>query len=270
MSEQILHGTWPIYPFADHFFGTVQADGQHPRVAAVACHNGDAVLLSLVGYDTSVSAVLAKLWLREAVPFQTAPGIRWEGPHQFHRRTEKYKQISTPLDGTKEVHYLALPSSTHIGEGILHPPDLPDPSKKRPDEIEVKVDRTRFVLGNWNEDTPAERSFLGTLYGMRVLFLHKDAQHPDWPHVWANEIWERGCLHKLIQPVKHALGVRAWALSDDLVAWGRMIGEGTRDGWLPWDRQFFREQMLTVPFQHSEPQTSPDDERVLAGASMSR
>src|SRR5262249_12926622 len=98
----------------------------------------------------------------------------------------------------------------------------------------AKIDRTRFVLGNWNEEYPHERSFLGTLYGMRVLFLHKDEEHPEWPHIWANELWQRGTVRKLIQPLKYALGMKAWVLSDDLKAWGRIIGDGTREGWLPW------------------------------------
>ena len=62
-------GTWPVRMHADRFFGTVKADGQHPRVAGLACYKGDVVAISLVGYDTSISAVLASLWLRESVPF---------------------------------------------------------------------------------------------------------------------------------------------------------------------------------------------------------
>ena len=61
-------GTWPVRMHADRFFGTVKADGQHPRVAGLACYKGDIVAISLVGYDTSVSAVLASLWLRQSVP----------------------------------------------------------------------------------------------------------------------------------------------------------------------------------------------------------
>ncbi len=103
-----------------------------------------------------------------------------------------------------------------------------------PPSASTTVDRTRFVLGNWNEEYPHERSFLGTLYGMRVLFLHKDEEYPEWPHIWAREIWERGRIRKLIQPLKHVLGMKVWILSDDLNAWGRLIGDGTREGWLPW------------------------------------
>jgi hypothetical protein len=233
---------------ADRFFGTIKADGQHPRVAALACYKGDVIAISLVGYDTSVSAVLASLWFRESVPFLVDEGVKWDGPRSLKRRSEPYKQFAVQLEGTKEVQYIALPASAHIAEGILHPPDLPSPPKEEkvvsadaqkrptppPPPPPAAIDRTRFVLGNWDEEYPHERSFLGTLYGMRVLFLHKDEAHPEWPRIWAREIWERGRARKLIEPLKYTLGMKAWVLSDDLNAWGRLIGDGTREGWLPW------------------------------------
>jgi hypothetical protein len=244
-----LTGTWPVRMHADRFFGTVKADGQNPRVAALACYRGDVVAISLIGYDTSVSAVLASLWSREAVPFTPSEGVKWEGPRNLMRRGESYKQFSVSLEGTKEVHYIALPASAHIAEGILHPPDLPKPERQEKVETanagrrasypplpppSATVDRTRFVLGNWDEEYPHERSFLGTLYGMRVLFLHKDEKHPEWPHIWAKEIWQRGITRKLIQPLREVLGMKAWVISDDLDAWGRLIGDGASAGWLPW------------------------------------
>jgi hypothetical protein len=72
------------------------------------------------------------------------------------------------------------------------------------------------------------------MYGMRVLFLHRDEQHPEWPTIWAAELWKRGLTRKLIEPLPYALGMKAWKLAGDLQAWGRLIGEGTQDGWLPW------------------------------------
>ncbi len=240
-------GTWPVRMHADRFFGTINVDGQHPRVAALACYKGDVVAISLVGYDTSVSAVLASLWLRETVPFLPDEEIEWQGPQHLKRRPEAYKQLSVQLAGTKEVHALAVPTSAHIAEGILHPPDLPSPAKQETPAAQgmtgtsepsrsptPTIDRTRFVLGNWDENAPAERSFLGTLYGMRVLFLHKDHEHPTWPHIWAREIWERGCKRSLIMPLKEVVGMKAWMLSDNLVAWGKLIGDGVCAGWLPW------------------------------------
>lgn len=243
-TSTVLSGSWPVRAHTDRFFGTVKADGQHPRVAALVCYRGDVVALSLVGYDTSVSAVLANLWLREAVPFEVAEDVTWKGPLRLQRRPEGYKQFSTRLAGTKEVHAIALPLSAHIAEGILHPPDLPAPPKEEQKDshasgkaapIEaVPIDRTRFVLGNWDEPAPHLRSFLGQLYAMRVLFLHRDHNHPEWALIWAEELWRRGLARKLVVPLKEALGMKAWMLSGDLVTWGQLVGDGVRAGWLPW------------------------------------
>ncbi len=161
----ILNGTLPVRPFhPDGFFGTVQVDGQHPRVAALVCHELDVVTISLVGYDTSISAALATLWQRQQLALLLAEGVEWQGPLRLQRLPIGYKQFSTHLPGTREVHAIALPLSAHIAEGILHPPDLPKPKEetestpaatRAPSPIQAaEVDRTRFVLGNWDEPTP--------------------------------------------------------------------------------------------------------------------
>ncbi len=257
-----LSGTWPIRAHANRFYGTVKVDGQHPRVAALGCAEGDVVLISLVGYDTSVSAVLASLWSRESVPFLVGDEVKWSGPRNLVRRPESYKQFSTALAGTKEMHYIALPLSAHLAEGILHPPDLPKPEEEDIPEEERQGrnghsmpgpislphgDRTRFVLGNWDETAPHMRSFLGHLYGMRVLFLHKDEEHPEWPTIWANELWMRGSRRKLIEPLPAALGIKVWRLSDDLDGWSHLIGSGVRDGWLPWQAMVPTPQEEDIP-----------------------
>ena len=108
------------------------------------------------------------------------------------------------------------------------------------------MDRDRFVLGNWDEPTPHQRSFLGTLYGLRVLFLHRDAAHPDWPTLWAGELWQRGLVRDLIEPLPHALGMKGWKLSGNLEAWGRLVGLGVRDGWLPWQATVPAEERIPV------------------------
>ncbi len=69
---------------------------------------------------------------------------------------------------------------------------------------------------------------------MRVLFLHRDHHHPEWALIWAEELWRRGLARKLIVPLKEVLGMKAWMLSGDLVAWGQLVGDGVRAGWLPW------------------------------------
>ena len=186
----ILTGTLPIRPYhPTQFFGTIKADGQLPKVAALACHHQEVVAISLVGYDTSVSAALARLWQREQLAFEPDLSIDWHGPRQLGRRQENYKQFHATLPGTKEVHVLALPLSANIAEGMLHPPDIPKPKQEQgsssPPIQPAQVDRSRFVLGNWDEATPHLRSFLGHLHAMRVIFLHRH-EHPDLVEVWAS------------------------------------------------------------------------------------
>ena len=189
-------GTLPIRPYhPTQFFGTIKADGQLPKVAALACHHQEVVAISLVGYDTSVSAALARLWQREQLAFEPDPAIDWHGPQQLGRRQENYKQFHATLPGTKEVHVLALPVSANIAEGMLHPPDIPKPKQEQgsssPPIQPAQVDRSRFVLGNWDEATPHLRSFLGHLHAMRVIFLHRH-ENPALVEVWASQLWMTG------------------------------------------------------------------------------
>ncbi len=230
-------GTLPIRPYhPTQFFGTIKADGQLPKVAALASHHQEVVAISLVGYDTSVSAALARLWQREQLAFEPDPVIDWRGPEQLGRRQEHYKQFHTTLPGTKEVHILALPVSAHIAEGMLHPPDVPKPKQEQESSSTpiqaAHVDRTRFVLGNWEEDTPHIRSFLGHLHAMRVIFLHRH-EKPALVEIWASQLWRQGLTSDLITPLQ-ALGIKAWKLSGDLTLWSHLISEGVRSGWLPW------------------------------------
>jgi len=102
----ILTGTLPIRPYHPiQFYGTIKVDGQLPKVAALACEHQEVVAISLVGYDTSVSAALARLWQREQLAFEPDPSIDWHGPGHLGRRQENYKQFHSTLPGTKEVHF---------------------------------------------------------------------------------------------------------------------------------------------------------------------
>jgi hypothetical protein len=125
----MFDGTLPVRPYhSDGFIGTLQADGQLVRVAALACDDERVVALSLVGFDTSIGVVLARLWSSTAVPFEPATNWQeaWQGPAQLKRSSERYKQCVAHLEGTREVHALALLRTAHLTEGILHPPDLPE------------------------------------------------------------------------------------------------------------------------------------------------
>lgn len=257
----LLDGTLPVRPFhPDGFVGTLQADGQQVRVAAIACDGRQVVLLSLVGFDTSIGVVLARLWSLTDVPFEPANSWReaWREPEQLTRSSERYKQCVVHLEGTREVHALALLRTAHLTEGILHPPDLPD-SEPTPEETRTEQRKslssahqrnlanhtaqpssprppkwtTRYVPGNWDESGPHLHSFLGHLYALRVLFLHHSPEHPAWRDRWADALWERGLARELIMPIA-ALGIHVWKLSGDLIAWSDLVGTGVREGWLPW------------------------------------
>ena len=241
-----LTGTLPLRTFHPNgFFGTIQVDGQSARVAALACFEGKLLLASLVGYDTSVSATLAHLWQSKTVPFQPKTGIAWQGPLALIRRPRPYKQFSTRLPGTSQVHVIALSLDAHIGEGLLVPPPMARPDEKDTATWQTDVAATtaqhtypaggpRFVLANWDEDEPHQRAFLANLYAMRVILLHhRDSAQPERVDQWARALWERGLTRRLIMPVE-ALGLNAWALVGTTPQWNRLIGQGVREGWLPW------------------------------------
>lgn len=247
-----LDGSLPLRPYhPDGFVGTMQADGQQVRVAALACDEMRVVALSLVGFDTSIGVMFSRLWSSTAVPFAPASHLldEWRGPEQLQRSGERYKQCVAHLEGTREVHALALVRTAHLTEGILHPPDLPEMQKpsEAPEQEQAAVSRSlpvakqakppvwvpRYVLGNWDESGPNRLSFLGHLYALRVLFLHRNAEHPEWPIQWAEALWQRGLASNLITLLP-AIGMRAWRLSGDLLAWSALVGAGVRAGWLPW------------------------------------
>ena len=97
----LLDGTLPLRPFhPDGFAGSLQADGQQVRVAALACDAERVIALSLVGFDTSIGVVLSRLWSSTAVPFAPAPDWQgeWQGPEQLKRSGERYKQCVAHLE----------------------------------------------------------------------------------------------------------------------------------------------------------------------------
>ncbi len=214
----LLDGTLPVRPFhPDGFIGSLQADGQQVRVAALACDDERVIALSLVGFDTSIGVVLARLWSSTAVPFEPTTTLQaeWQGPRQLKRSSERYKQCVAHLEGTREVHALALLRTAHLTEGILHPPDLPEMGEQSSAKTVKQEQGTvpsskqhkpplwipRYVLGNWDESGPHRQSFLGHLYALRMLFLHRHTDHPEWPDVWAEALWERGLDSELITPI---------------------------------------------------------------------
>src|SRR5437588_11771540 len=105
-STSLLDGTLPLRPFhPDNFVGTIQADGQQVRVAALACDETRVVVLSLVGFDTSIGVVFSRLWSSIAVSFTPAFNWQdeWRGPEQLQRSGERYNQCVAHREGTGEV-----------------------------------------------------------------------------------------------------------------------------------------------------------------------
>src|SRR5438309_5249994 len=175
-TRTLLDGTLPVRPFhPDGFVGSLQADGQQVRVAALASDDEPVIALSLVGFDTSIGVVLARLWSSTAVPFEPATTLQeeWSGPGLLKRRSERYKQCVAHLEGTREVHALALLRTAHLTEGILHPPDLPEMGEQTSSLAKVQEQQVplpsaqppkpptwvpRYVLGNWDESGPHRQS----------------------------------------------------------------------------------------------------------------
>lgn len=259
-SWRVLTGTLPVRPFhPQRFFGQVIADGQHARVAALASFEGKPILLSLVGHDISVSAAFAALWNSQAIAFEPGEELSWNGPTLLSRRNEGYKQFAATLPGTREVHCVSLSQLVHIAEGLLHPPAMrpPETEEERkvrlvqqpavprattpassstpavPAKEPVPQGGPRVVLGNWDEETPNQRSFLANLYAMRVIFLQRDSTSPELVDQWGAALWEQGVRRRLVEPLP-ALGIKAWAMTGTTAIWNALVRDGLQQGWLPW------------------------------------
>ncbi|GER89696.1 hypothetical protein KDW_38580 [Dictyobacter vulcani] len=232
----LLIGTVPVRPFSpDGFVGTIEQDGQVVNVTAIAFDAGQVVLMSLVGRDTSVSAVLAQIWKKKEAVFRHAETVPWPQEEQSFTRleTERYKEIATRLPGLKLVHALTIPLSAHIAQGILQAPPMDKHPQRQKQSIPVVT--PRYVLGNLQEETPHALSFLGHLRAMRVVLLYRDDTHPERIQLWASALWHRGLKHQLIEAMP-ALGVRVWKIHPDVHQWNTLIAQGVHEGWLPWSR----------------------------------
>ncbi len=251
-----LDGSSLVLPYhPDGFVGALEADGQSVQVAALACDGEHIIMLSLVGYDTSVGVMLGRLWGNTKVQFNPAFAWQddWRGPAQVQRANGSYRTTGGQLANARQVHVLALLRSASIREGILNPPELPEPPPAKTDtdeshaasaEESTSLDAqrqkpkpppwvTRYILGNWNECGPNRRAFQGVLSALRIPILYRHDSRPELPNAWADALWQRGLSAGLIAPIE-ALGIRAWRVSGDLLAWAALTGSGVREGWLPW------------------------------------
>src|SRR5512147_1374821 len=92
------------------FVGEVAADGQRVRVAAIATDDdGRVVLLSLVGYETSVSAALARLMKGEQIGFLPTMHHTWDAPTALQALRVSYWLWRAEITGTREKQGVAFP-----------------------------------------------------------------------------------------------------------------------------------------------------------------
>jgi hypothetical protein len=267
----LLTGTLPVKPFElAGFVGTVESDGQHPQVAALACEaDGRVICLSLIGAANSISSAMAKvLDPKGKLAFLPAEGIMWDEPHILARDPNThYKELGVRLRTTLHVHCLCLSSAAHLGDGLVHPPVIPQPepqTEQLPTATDIPLHtasddavslpaldgatsqavqfrtalaqaRPRYLFGNWSESTPNERSFLGVLRGLRVIFVNAPPQASPaliaTMRQWANSLWAEGNRRDLIAPIPSP-GIRAWRLTGDLARWSDLVSEGVRERWL--------------------------------------
>jgi len=194
----MLTGSTLVRPLLSEFVGSITADGQTTRVAAIALNTqGKAVLLNLVANDTTLSATTARFFKGEQLLFGVAEGMAWSAPNLFGRADQvSYRQIKAAIPNTREKNYLVIPHTADIGEGLTRPDALETPSPA-PAAASTAVRPPRYIFANHDESAPNGRAFLGHLRALRVVFL---------PH-WADVLWAEGLAAQLITPLP-SLGSR--------------------------------------------------------------
>jgi hypothetical protein len=186
-------------------------------------------VLSVVGFDTSIAAALAKLHAGKGLVFQPGAEVLWSGTAKLVRLSSPYKQSKPKLlVGTRERHAVTYSRLCDIGYGLLHPPSIPNPKLRElaaqqglPEAAKPVPATPRYVLGNWHEETPERSAFLGHLRALRVIHLP----------AWADALWHHGLEAQLIEPLP-ALGCRCWRVEGDLERWSALLSSGVQQGWL--------------------------------------
>jgi hypothetical protein len=227
------------------FAGEVAVDGQRVRVAALATDaEGRLAFLSLVGYETSVSAALARLMKGEQLGFLPAARVHWDGPSSLQALRTSYWLWRAEIRGTREKQGVAFPRIASIDHGLRTPPLLPTPKPVADDADQPVPDPkadtraalatlpadsaasslpARIVLGPAQAAEPAPAAFFGHLKGLRVITL------PSL--IWVQYLWFAGLHYGLITPLT-ALGISAWRLNGDPRHWNTLISAGVQDGTL--------------------------------------
>jgi hypothetical protein len=238
--DQLLTGFDPA-----GFVGEIAADGQRVRVAALATDAaGQVAFLSVVGYETSVSAALARLMKGEPLGVLPASTQSWDGPTPLQALRVASWLWRAEISGTREKQGVAIPRCASISQGLRTPPEIPPPAPRRPDEsppdpfaaVDALLARlragepapkpypARIVLGAWHDQTPTAAAFVGHLRGLRVITLPSLA--------WVDYLWTTGLDYGLIAPLL-SLGIRAGRLDGDPRPWNALVSDGVRRGLLP-------------------------------------
>lgn len=234
------------------FVGEVSADGQRVRVSALATDDESRVaFLGLVGYETSVSAALARLMKGEQLGFLPAAHFPWDAPTGLHALRVSYWLWRADIHGTREKQGVAFPRCASIDHGLRTPPVLPttSPDEERKQRETATSDpfaemRTilarlqgrepnsspmpaRIVLAPSGAPSPSSSAFFGHLKGLRVITLPSLA--------WVDYLWSAGLQYGLITPLA-ALGLAAWRLDGDPRHWNALVSEGVQRQLLPTTR----------------------------------
>jgi len=227
--------------------GEISADGQPTRVTALATdQDGHIVFLSLVGYETSVSAALARLVKGEQLGF--LPASAWSGPTALQALRVSYCLWRAEVGGTREKQGVAFPSCASIAYGLRHPPELPRRSPEEARRLEeerkqnpfAEIDATlarlragkldsqilpdRIVLAGHAHEAPPPATFFGHLRAVRALCLPSLA--------WVDTLWDAGLRERLLWPL-HGAGIRAWRMDGNPAHWNALISAAIRAGTLP-------------------------------------
>ena len=206
-----------------------------------------------MGYQTACSAHFARLWLGESLQFTPDRAGDWAGPISLQRDTQMtYREHGGALRGVPLVNAIGMLRSCDITHGLKTPPvfppqtpALPLPAGASADDDDattpsvpsapdVQGGAPRFVLGNADAHAPSRNAFDGHLRALRVVRYY-DTRSGAARHrtcIWTDQLWTHGLEHDLITELP-ALGIRAWQLSGDLLAWADLISDGLRSGWLP-------------------------------------
>lgn len=234
------------------FVGEVSADGQRVRVSALAADDeGCVAFVGLVGYETSVSAALARLMKGEQLGFLPAARLAWDAPTGLQALRVSYWLWRADVQGTREKQGVAFPRCASIDHGLRTPPVLPttSPDEERTQREALAHDPfaemrailarlqgrepnpspipARIVLASSGALAPAPAAFFGHLKGLRVITLPSLA--------WVDYLWSAGLQYGLIAPLA-ALGLAAWRLDGDPRHWNALVSEGVQRQLLPTTR----------------------------------